>query len=202
MRYNRGIAQVGCAGLAVIVTAGPATAAPRDYQPRSLAETSLNVSPWAKKNGVEASCAGTGASRRDVIKRKVYASFRCAVTESGGGGQARGVVLISTTGPESVRVAKVESGDLSGDVPIGSLPAGRPRLRSIDLAGLVEKSAWAKGKELYGVLCYGVGAHRDTGAGVSFSNFVCKVRVLSEEPSILLVRATGRTSVGVVRTLA
>jgi hypothetical protein len=26
----------------------------------------------------------------------------------------------------------------------------------------VPKSAWATGKQLYGVLCYGVGAYRDT----------------------------------------
>lgn len=189
------------AGLLLAVTAAPAPAAQRHYIARGLADTSLNVSPWAKQNGVQGSCAGTGPSRRDVIKRKLYGSFRCTV-KSSDGGAPRGVVLVRTTGPESVRVTKVESGDVSGDVPLGAIPSGRPRLRSIDLTSLVEKSAWAQGKQLYGVLCFGVGGYRDTEAGVLFATFVCRVRVLSEEPSILLVQATGRATVRVARTLA
>jgi hypothetical protein len=128
-------------------------------------------------------------------------SFRCTV-KSSDDGAPRGVVLLKTTGPESVRVVAVESGDVSGDVGLGTIPAGRPRLRSIDLTSLMPKSAWAKDKQLYGVLCYGVGAYRDTESVTLFSAFVCKVRVLSEEPSILLVQATGSRAVRVVRTLA
>jgi hypothetical protein len=185
----------------VAAAAAPASAQAKDYIPRGLAETSLNVSPWAKLNAVEAACTGVGASRRDVIKRKVYASFRCTVKAADGSGP-RGSVVVETTGPESVRVAKVESGELSPDPGLGKLPAGKPRLRSIDLTSLVPKSAWAKGKELYGVLCFGVGRHRETEGGVSFATFVCKVRVLSAEPSILLVQATSARAVRVVRTLA
>ncbi|HEY6762315.1 MAG TPA: hypothetical protein VI318_22640 [Baekduia sp.] len=190
--------------IAVLAVAVPASAraAPRSYIARGLAEVSLNVSPWAKRNAVEAACAGVGPSRRDVIRRKLYASFRCTLKSADAGGESRGVVLVTTTGPESVRVAKVESGTLSADVALGPLPAGQPRLRSIDLTSLVPKSAWAKGRQLYGVLCFGVGRFRDTEAGVLFSTFVCKVRVFSEEPSILLVQATSARAVRVVRTLA
>jgi hypothetical protein len=187
--------------LAAVGMAAPASGAQRHYIARGVAEVSLNVSPWAKKNAVEGACTGVGPSRRDIIKRKLYASYRCKV-KSGNGGEPRGVVLVKTTGPESVRVAKVESGQLSGDVPIGAIPAGRPRLRSIDLTSLVERSAWASDKQLFGVLCYGVGPYRDTENALLFADFVCKVRVLSAEPSILLVQATGATSVRVVRTLA
>ncbi|HMJ36567.1 MAG TPA: hypothetical protein VK501_21865 [Baekduia sp.] len=187
--------------LAAVGTPAAASAAQRHYIARGVADVSLNVSPWAKRNAVEGACTGVGPSRRDIIKRKLYASYRCTV-KSSNGGESRGVVLVNTTGPESVRVAKVESGQLSGDVPIGAIPAGRPRLRSIDLTTLVGQSAWARGKQLFGVLCYGVGSYRDTENAMLFADFVCKVRVLSEEPSILLVQATGRTSVRVVRTLA
>jgi hypothetical protein len=189
---------------AVLGVAVPASApaATNHYIARGVAEVSLNVSPWAKQNTVEAACAGVGPSRRDVIKRKLYASFRCTVKSADATGEPRGVVLVTTTGPESVRVAKVESGTLSGDVGLGRLPTGQPRLRSIDLTSLVPKSAWARGKQLYGVLCFGVGRFRDTEAGVLFSTFVCKVRVFSEEPSILLVQATSSHAVRIVRTLA
>jgi hypothetical protein len=186
---------------AALAVAAPASAATKDYIARGLADTSLDVSPWAKLNAVEAACAGTGPSRRDINQRKLYASFRCTL-KAADGGEARGSVLVQTTGPESVRVAKVESGELTADPGLGKLPAGTPRLRSIDLTSLVPKSSWAKGKQLFGVLCFGVGRHRDTDAGVSFSNFVCKVRVLSQEPSILLVQATSTRAVRVVRTLA
>jgi hypothetical protein len=91
---------------------------------------------------------------------------------------------------------------VTADPGLGKLPAGTPRLRSIDPTSLVPKSSWVKGKQLYGVLCFGVGRHRDTDAGVYFSNFVCKLRVLSQEPSILLVQATSTRAVRVVRTLA
>jgi hypothetical protein len=200
MKHFHVMALIGAAAAATGATA-PASAAQRHYIPRSAAEVSLNVSPWAKKNAAEGTCTGSGPSRRDVIKRKLYASFRCTV-KSSDGGEPRGVVLIKTTGPESVRVVAVERGDLSGDVALGAIPAGRPRLRSIDLTSLVPKSAWAKGKQLYGVLCYGVGAYRDTESATLFSTFVCKVRVFSEDPSIVLVQATGNRAVRVVRTLA
>jgi hypothetical protein len=187
--------------LAALAVAAPASAATKHYIARGLADTSLNVSPWAKVNGVEAACTGTGPSRRDVIKRKLYASFRCTL-KAADGDEPRGTVLVQATGPESVRVATVESGTLLPDPGLGKIPTGRPRLRSIDLTALVPKSAWAKGKQLYGVLCFGVGRYRDTDAGTYFAGFVCKVRVLSEEPSILLVQATSTRAVRVVRTLA
>jgi hypothetical protein len=183
------------------VLATPAQAATKHYISRGLADTSLNVSPWAKVNAVEASCVGTGPSRRDVIKRKLYASFRCTV-KAADGGAPRGNVMVRTTGPESVRVASIEGDGLSPDPGLGKLPTGTPRLRSIDLTTLVPKSAWAKGKQLFGVLCFGVGRYRESESATLFSTFVCKVRVLSEEPSILLVQATSARAVRVVRTLA
>jgi hypothetical protein len=202
-RFRRLLPLMTIAALGAATAPGTvATAAPaKHYIARSTAEVGLNVSPWAKRNGVEGACVGVGPSRRDIIKRKVYASYRCTM-KAADGGEPRGSVLVQTTGPESVRIATVESGDLSADVALGKLPAGTPRLRSIDPTSLVPKSAWAKGKQLYGVLCYGVGRYRDTENGVLFANFVCKVRVLSAEPSILLVQATSARAVRVVRTLA
>ncbi|WCB91460.1 hypothetical protein DSM104299_00131 [Baekduia alba] len=202
MKHFRVLVLSGAVGVAAGGTvATPASAAQRHYLSRSAAEVSLNVSPWAKKNAAEGACTGVGPSRRDVIRRKLYASFRCTVKGSGDGAP-RGVVLVKATGPESVRVATVESGDVSGDVGLGALPAGRPRLRSIDLTALVPKTTWARGKQLFGVLCYGVGAYRDLENATLFSTFVCKVRVLSQEPAILLVQATSDRAVRVVRTLA
>ena len=182
---------------------GQATAAPaaeRYYMSRITADVSLNSSPWSKLNDAAGGCKGVGPMRTDVNRSKLYARFRCTVDD--GAGNARGVVLVATAGPQQVLVTKVESGELTADVPIGAIPRGTPRMRNVEAGPAVERSAWAADKELFGVLCYGVGRFRSTQSGELFSTFVCRVRIIGSPPAIVLVQARRARTVRVVRTLA
>lgn len=200
MRLRRSV-PFALAAVVFGTSAADVAAGKRHHIGRTAADVSLNTSPWSKVNDAGGTCTGVGAFRRDVGNRKLYATWRCPVKNSVG--ENRGVVITTTTGPESVRISRVESGDLSPDVPIGAIPRTRPRMRSLDITdSVLGKTAWARGKDLFGVLCSGVGGFRDTDSGFLFGTFVCRVRVLSEEQAVLLVQATSTRSVRVVRTLA
>lgn len=193
-----GIVAAACLALS---SADAGAATPRHYISPILADISLNSSPWSKRNDAVGGCKGLGPMRTDINRRKLYASFRCTMTD--GVETPRGVVVVVTTGPESVRVSRVESGELSAHVPIkGVASTVRPRLRSVDAGPFVERSTWARDKELFGVLCFGVGRYRETQGGTLFGSFVCKVRILGSEPAIVLVRAQSDRTVRVVATLA
>jgi hypothetical protein len=190
---------------ATLVAAAPASAAKRFYIERGFVMVALNNSAWSLGNGVRASdCTGTGPARRDAAYQSTYASFQCTVVDDTGG--ARGVALVEPIGPEAVRVARAISGDPPPDRPIGAIPRGSRRIRSSEVAALLQRSTWAKSHPYAYAVCYGVGPFDAVKginvAGAYFSAFVCKTNAPAGTPAVVLVATSGKKAVRVVRELA
>jgi len=163
----------------------------------------LTYSAWGRQNAVSgAQCTGLGAGRKGKgLLGMTHMSFRCQVQV---GGAPAGVVVAKVTGPESLRVVSVASGKLKGDRGIAAAPKGTPVLAAFEAVIALQDGSWGKTHKISRALCYGVGPYRDRGvASPLFFAFSCATFDGREARAAqVLVTATGKKAVRVVRTLA
>lgn len=196
---------VAAAALLVAVSSLLATSAFAAAPATMADETSYDVltySAWGRQNGVTgAQCTGQGRAGKTFLGA-THALFRCDVFVNGVQG---GTVVAKVLGPESLRVVSVASGKLAPDRGIGAVPKGAPTLQNFDALTALQTGAWGKAHRIGRALCYGVGPYRSTSVTSTafFFAFSCATfdRRDARGPQLLVV-ATGKRSVRVVRTLA
>ncbi len=184
-----------------LVSATLGTAAPSPWMYDESSYDVLTYSVWGRQNHVSgAQCTGLGRGRKG-FEGMTHASFRCHVQV---GGAPAGVVVAKVIGPESLRVVSVAGGKLMGDRGIGPVPKGTPALAAFEAVIALQNGSWGKTHRISRALCYGVGPYRDRGvASPLFFSFSCATFDQREARAAqVLVTATGKKAVRVVRTLA
>lgn len=188
--------------LAALVTATTAGAGPAPKMEDEKVYDVLTYSAWGRKNDLSgASCTGLGPAGKAFLG-PTHGSFRCEVQV---GEAPAGTVTVKVLGPESVRVTSISKGSFGRDGGIGAIPGGTPATKSFEAVIGLQRSAWAKARKVARVLCYGVGASRESSTSASFYAFQCAT--FSDVPAVgtrgpqVLVTAVGE-KVNVVRVLA
>ena len=182
----------------ITAVASPAAPAPWMYDEKSY--DVLTYSAWGRVNDISgAECTGLGKAGKR-FEGPTHASFRCEVQV---GATPAGVVVANALGPESLRVASIKGGKLRLDRGVGAVPTGPPTLQDIDAVIALQKSPWVKARKISRVLCYGLGPYKDDGISQYFFAFSCATFDSNDRRAAqVLVKAAGKRSVQVVRTLA
>lgn len=188
--------------LAALAAASPLGAATAPKMPDEKVYDALTYSTWGRVNKLSgATCTGLGPAGKAFLG-PTHGSFRCDVQV---GEVPVGTVMLKVLGPESVRVTKVVKGSFGPDPGIGAIPSGTPATLSFEAVIGLQKTAWAKARKVARVLCYGVGAYKDSSTSASFFAFQCAT--FSDLPAVntrgpqVLVTAVGE-KVKIVRVLA